>query len=91
MQKKTSNAVDYASHPVSKPNEPQHDKTNKMTSASSEGSDQPGHTPSLIKVFAVRLKKFWALNWAAAQADLNLRWAHWSFCWFCHAVVQILC
>ena len=22
--------------------------------------------------------------WADAQADLSLRWAHRSFCWFCH-------
>ena len=22
--------------------------------------------------------------WANAQADLSLRWAHRSFCWFCH-------
>ena len=32
--------------------EPQHDKTNKVTRASSEDSDQPGHPPSLIRVFA---------------------------------------
>ena len=24
-----------------------------------------------------------------AQADLSLRWAHRSFCWFCHAAAQI--
>ena len=34
--------------------EPPHDKTNKMTCAPSEDSDQPGHPPSLIRVFAVR-------------------------------------
>ena len=33
--------------------EPSHDKTNKMTYAPSEGSDQPGHPPSLIRVFTV--------------------------------------
>ena len=27
---------------------------------------------------------------ADAQADLNLRWAHKSFCWFCHAVAKII-
>ena len=37
--------------------EPGHDKTNKMTFARSENSDQPGHPPSLIRVFAVRMKK----------------------------------
>ena len=40
-----------------------HDKTNKMTCAPSEDSDQPGHPPSLIRVFAVRMKKHWALNY----------------------------
>ena len=33
--------------------EPPHDKTNKMTFVPSEDSDQPGHPPSLIRVFAV--------------------------------------
>ena len=64
--------------------------------APSEDSDQPGHPPSLIRVFAVRMKKarglsypmsalrrFWS-DWADAQADLSLRWAHSSFCRFCH-------
>ena len=34
--------------------EPAHDKTNKITCAPSEDSDQPGLLPSLIRVFAVR-------------------------------------
>ena len=34
--------------------EPPHDKTNKMTFMSSEDSDQPGHPPILIRIFAVR-------------------------------------
>ena len=34
-------------------NEPPHDKTNKMACAPSKDSDQPGHLPSLIRVFAV--------------------------------------
>ena len=99
-----------------------------MTYAPSEDSDQPGHPPSLIRVFAVRLKKplvlsytqstwqrlirlggcpVWSVSllsawrnlcslakhrapiedwsdWVDAQADLSLRWAHKSFCWFCH-------
>ena len=42
-------------------NEPPHDKTNKMICSPSEDSDQPEHAPSLIKVFAVRMKKFWVL------------------------------
>ena len=39
--------------------ERQHDKTNKITCAPSEDSDQPGHPPSLIRVFAVRTKRPW--------------------------------
>ena len=34
-------------------NEPVHYKINKMTCAPSKDSDQPGHLPSLIRVFAV--------------------------------------
>ena len=59
--------------------------------APSEDSDQPGHPPCLIRVFAVRMKKAWVLSyplsaqrrlwsdWADAQADLSLRWAHTYF------------
>ena len=43
-------------------NEPPHDKTNKMTCAPSKDSDQPWHLPSLIRVFAVCMKKQWALT-----------------------------
>ena len=43
--------------------EPPRDKTNKMACASSEHSDQPGHPPSLIRVFAVRMKKAWVLSY----------------------------
>ena len=65
--------------------------------ALSEDSDQPGHSPSLIRVFAVRMKTPWALSyplsalsaqrrlwsdWADAQADLSLRWANTHFVGF---------
>ena len=62
--------------------------------APSEDSDQPGHSPSLIRVFAVRMKKPWVLSyplsaqqrlwsdWADAQADLSRRWAHTHFVGF---------
>ena len=43
--------------------EPPHDKTNKMASAPSEDSDQPGHPPNLIRVFAVRVRKAWVLSY----------------------------
>ena len=76
--------------------EPPRDKTNKVPCAPSEDSDQPGHSPSLIRVFVVRMKRAWVLSypfsaqrrlwsdWADAQADLSLLWAHTPFCWFCH-------
>ena len=43
--------------------EPPRDKTNKMACAPSEDSDQPGHPPSLIRVFAARMKKAWVLSY----------------------------
>ena len=48
--------------------EPQHNKTNNMACAPSEDSDQPGHPPSLIKVFAVSMEKAWIL--------IATHWAH---------------
>ena len=59
--------------------------------APSKDSDQPGHPPSLIRVFAVRMNHAWVLSyplsaqprlwsdWADAQADLSLHWAHSHF------------
>ena len=43
--------------------EPLHDKTNKLTCAPSEDSDQPGHPHSLISVFSDLMKKLWALSY----------------------------
>ena len=80
--------------------EPLPDKTHKMAWVPSEDSDQPGNPPSLIAVFAVRMKNDWVLSyplsaqrrlwsdWADAQADLSLRWAHMPFCWFCREAAQ---
>ena len=31
--------------------------------------------------------KDWS-DWADAQADQSLRWAHMPFCWFCHEAAQ---
>ena len=77
--------------------------------APSEDSDQPGHPPILIRVFAVRMKnknkKPWVLSyplgaqrrlwsdWADAQADLSLRWAHTQFDCFVMSrlMLTILC
>ena len=68
--------------------------------AHSEDSDQTGRLPrlaqmpSLIRVFAVRMKKAWVLSYqlsaqrrlwsdlADAQADLSLRWTHSHFVGF---------
>ena len=71
-----------------------------MTCAPSEDSDQPVHPPSLtslIRVFAVRLKKALVLSYPLSArrrlislgADLSLRWAHRSFCWFCHETAHV--
>ena len=62
--------------------------------APSEDSDQLGHPPSLSRVFAVRSvdsqgrtvsscgqRRLWS-DWADAQADLSLRWAHTHFVGF---------
>ena len=62
--------------------------------APSEDSDQPGHPPCPIRVFAVRMQKAWVLSnpmsaqwrlwsdWIDAKADLSLRWAHTHFVGF---------
>ena len=82
--------------------EPPRDKTNKVACAPSEDFGQPGHLPSLIRVFPVRMKKAWILSyplsaqqrlwsdWVDAQADLRLRWAYMPFCWFCHEVAHLV-
>ena len=43
-------------------NQSPYDKTNKMICAPSEDSDQPGHPLSLIRIYAVRMKKHSALK-----------------------------
>ena len=67
----------------------------------SEDSDQPGHSPSLIRVFAVRMKKacflsyplsaqrrLWS-DWTDAQADVSLRCAYMPFCWLWHEAAHL--
>ena len=74
-----------------------------MICAQSKDPDQQaGHPPSLIRVFAVRMEKPWVLSyllsaqrrlwsdWVDAQADLSLRWAHMSFCWFCRVAAHLI-
>ena len=71
-----------------------------MTYAPSEDSDQPGHLPSLIRVFTVRMKKHWVLSyplstlwrlwsdWVDTKADLSLRWANKSFCFVMRPLIN---
>ena len=66
----------------------------------SEDWDKPGYPPSLIRVFAVCMKKAWVLSypssaqwrlwsdWEDAQADLSSLGAQ-SLCWFCHALAHM--
>ena len=64
-------------------------------------TDQTGHLPNLLRIFAMhsmgsqglkvfsaRHRRLWS-DWADTQADLSLCWAHTSFCWFWHAAVQL--
>ena len=39
------------------------------------------------KVSSYQQQRLWS-DWADDQADLSLRWLHWSFCWFCLAPAQ---
>ena len=60
-------------------------KTNKMAYAPSKDSDQPGHPLSLIRVFAVRMKKVCDFSYPlSAQRRLWSHCAHMPFPWFCH-------
>ena len=64
-----------------------------MACAPSEDSDQPGHPPSLIRVFAVRMKKAWVLSYPLSAQRRLIRlsgcpgWSEsslgaQSLCWF---------
>ena len=52
------------------------------------------HTPkTLVKAHSENpdqsaQRRLWS-DWANAQADLSLRWAHMPFCWFCHEAAHI--
>ena len=73
--------------------EPRHDKTNKMSVRPAKTQISLGIRP-VWSVFAVRMKKAWVLSyplsaqrrlwsdWADAQADLSLHWAHTHFVGF---------
>ena len=56
-------------------------KTNKVACAPSKDSDQPGHLPSLIRVFTVRMKKAWFISYplSAQRRLIRLGWCPgWS-------------
>ena len=57
------------------------DKTNKITCVPSEDSYQPGHTPRLIRVFAVRMKKLWVPSY-----PLSTQWRLWSDLRMCRLI-----
>ena len=71
-------------------NEPRHDKTNNVAVCPAKTQISLGIRP-VWSVFAVRMKKAWVLSyplsaqrrlwsdWADAQADRSLRWAHTHF------------
>ena len=66
--------------------DPKHDKTIKMTCAPSKESGQPGHPPSLIRIFTSRMKKPWVLSYPLSAQRRLIRlggcpcWVHMSFC-----------
>ena len=74
-------------------NEPRHDKTNKMSVHPAKTQISLGIGP-VWSVFPIRMKKAWVLSyplsaqrrlwsdWADAQADLSLCWAHSHFVGF---------
>ena len=74
---------------------PEDDKSNKMTCAPSETSDQPGNPPSLISLcfppeevlgpkLSIERKAKTDQTGLTAQADLSLCWVDRSFSLFCH-------
>ena len=52
-------------------------------------SDQPGHPPSLISVFAVRMKKAWVLSGCPGWSESSL--GAKPHCWFCHEAAHCKC
>ena len=69
-------------------------KTNKKACASIKDSDQPGHPPRLIRVFAVCLKKHWALsfpNERTAKTLIRLGGCPgWSVFAWCTVILLVL-
>ena len=78
-------------------NEPRHDKTDKMSvRPPSEDSDQPGHPPSLIRVFGVRMKNAWSLatHWVHCEDSGQTGWMPrliWVFAGRTHILLVLSC
>ena len=64
-------------------------------------TDQPRHPPSLIRVFAICMKKPWALSYPLSTQGRLIRlgrcpgWSELSlcaesFCWFCHDAAHLI-
>ena len=75
--------------------EPPPDKINKMACAPSKDSDQPGHPPSLIRVFAVHMKKAWVLSYPLSEQRRLLIRLGGCPCWSesllgAHAILFVL-
>ena len=78
----------YALHQRKKERKKERKQTNKMACAPSEDSDQPGYSPSLIRVFTVRMKKAWDLTERTVESSDQS--GQRSFCWFSHEAAHIL-
>ena len=70
-----------------------------MACVSSEESERPGHPPGLISLRCphdIKLGPLLSIERRAKtlfrlpKADLRLRWAHVSFCRFCHTVAHFV-
>ena len=69
--------------------EPAHDKTNKITSAPSEDSDQPGHPPCLIWILAVHsVGSYEPKLFSCRQRRLRPVWSRSSL--GAHAILLVL-
>ena len=77
--------------------EPGNYKTNKMTVRPVKTQISLGICPVWLESSLSAWRKLgassthWAHSedWSDALPDMRLRWAHRSFCWFCHAAAQL--
>ena len=65
-------------------------KSNKMTCAPSEDSDQPGHPPSLIRVFTVHSEGILNQNYNATHKWLDFRMNMWCRTIYLRYSAQVL-